>query len=193
MTTRTSHRATPAAHATTTSPTSSFTPQRVALCAVFVALAFVASFIEIPLFPAAAWLKYDPSGIVCAVAGLVFGPVTGVIVSLLPWVLRLFINPWGALMAALATVALTLPAALMYQLHHTRKGAAAGLALGAVCCLGVVIVANLVITPLYSGMDIAQVAELIVPVLLPFNLIKLALNAGITFALYRTVERMVAR
>jgi riboflavin transporter FmnP len=189
----TNQHATHASAHSTGAPGGVWTTRRVAVCGLFVALAFVTSFIEIPIFPVAPWLKYDPSGIVCMIAGLVFGPLTGVVVAVLPWVIRLFLNPWGALMGMICSVALTLPAALVYKRFHTFKGAVAGLLFSAVVTLAAVIGANLVITPLYSGMAVADVAALIMPVLVPFNLIKIAIDFAGTLALYKPVSRMIGR
>ena len=66
----------PSSHATSSS-SGGWNSRRVAVSALFCALAIVASFIEIPLFPPAPYLKYDPSGIVGLVAGLAFGPAVG--------------------------------------------------------------------------------------------------------------------
>ncbi len=52
---------------------------------------------------------------------------------------------------------------------------------------------NLVITPLYSGMPPEAVAALIVPVLLPFNLLKIAINTALTLAVYKPVSTMVGQ
>ena len=46
---------------------------------------------------------------------------------------------------------------------------------------------NYLITPIYMGMPRAAVADLLVPVFLPFNLSKYALNAAITMLIYKPV------
>ncbi len=53
--------------------------RRIAMYALFVALAMVTSFIEFPITPVT-WLKYDPSGIVCLIAGFAYGPAAAAIV-----------------------------------------------------------------------------------------------------------------
>ena len=53
--------------------------KKIALAGLFTALALIASFIELPIFPAAPWLKYDPSGVVCLIAALAFGPKLGLV------------------------------------------------------------------------------------------------------------------
>ena len=89
--------------------------RRIATTALFCALAFVLTFVEIPIFPPAPWLMYDPSGIVAFVAALAFGPSTGAIVVILPWVLKTLFtfDVWGHVMAIVAGVALCVPAALI--------------------------------------------------------------------------------
>ena len=99
-------RATPSNHATGTHSTGvadhgRWSTRRIAIYALFVALAMAASLIELPIFPAAPWLKYDPSGIVCLIAGFAFGPYAAAIVSILGFLPHVFTSPWGALMGML--------------------------------------------------------------------------------------------
>lgn len=167
--------------------------QRIAMYALFVALAMAVSFIEIPLMPAAPWLKYDPSGIVCILAGFAFGPSGAVIVSVLGFVPHLFVNPLGAVMAILVALGYSLPVAFIYRRRSTRTGALTGILLGAAVALAAAIVGNLFITPLYAHMSMQQVASMIVPILLPFNLLKFAINGVVSFLCYRPVCKLIAR
>lgn len=184
----------PRAHATSTGKEAAWSTRRIALSALFTALALVLSFVEFPIFPAAPYLKYDPSGIVCLVAGLAFGPRVGTVVAVLPWLIRIFaVEPFGSIMGMACALAMTLPAALVYRRWHTRKGALVGLVVSAVVTLVVAILGNLLITPLYSGMSIETVAALMVPVLIPFNLIKIAINSVVTFAVYKRVSALVGQ
>lgn len=181
------------AHSTGVGASGRWSTRRIAMYALFVALAMALSFIEFPLIPGTPWLKYDPSGIVALVAGFAFGPSGAVIVSTLGFLPHLFTNPWGCLMGVLVALALSLPPALVYRGHKSRRAAAGGLALGAVCALAVAIVANLLITPLYAHMTMAQVAAMIVPVLLPFNLVKFAINCVVTFLVYKPISKLIGR
>ena len=152
-------------HATTGTTSGGWSTQRIAICALFVAVSMIVSYMEIPV-PPVAWLKYDPSGAVCLVAGLAFGTGTGTIVSVLSWLPHLFMNPWGGLMGILCTLALVVPASLVYER----------------------------ITPIYTPtMTSADVMAMIVPVLLPFNIIKVALNCAVTAVVFKPVSRLVSR
>ncbi len=170
-----------------------WTPRRVAVCALFTALALVLSFVELPIFPAAPYLKYDPSGIVGLVAGLAFGPGVGVVVAVLPWLVHLFVEPFGAIMALFCSVATVLPAALVYRARPTRTGLVLALVISGVIALVAAIIGNIVITPLYSGMDVGAVVALIVPVLIPFNVLKICINAVVAAIALLPVQMISGR
>lgn len=169
----------------TTAGGSGWSTRRIAVTALFCALAFVTSFIEIPIFPPAPWLEYDPSCVVALVAGLAFGPATGVIVVALSWLLHLIFafNPWGVLMAVLANVAFVAPCAAIARGLGDRLGKKRSLALGmlagAAASLVVILLSNIVVTPMYTAVSTEAVIAMIIPILLPFNLIKLGLNCAI--------------
>jgi riboflavin transporter FmnP len=179
-------------HSTTTQ-TGGWTTRRIAVTALFCAASMVASFIQIPIFPAAPYLMYDPSGIVCLVASFAFGPATGAAVAVLSWIPHLLTNPWGGLMGILATLTLVVPAGLIYQRRCDRTGAGVGMAVGVVCSLAACILGNLAVTPLYTAATVEQVASMIVPILLPFNALKLAIHCAVTAAVYKGVTRALGR
>lgn len=181
----------PSNHSTSSTTASGWSTKRIALCALFVAVSLVASYIEIPIFPPAPWLKYDPSGVVCLVAGLAFGAGTGALVCVLSWLPHLLMNPWGGLMGILCALALTVPAALIYSHNQTRKNAIIGMVIGGVVTLVVAIVANIIVTPLYTAVSTADVVAMILPILLPFNLIKVVLNCVITLFVYKSISKLV--
>ena len=180
-------------HSTTSG--GSWSTQRIATTALLCALAFVLTFVEVPIFPPAPWLMYDPSGIVAFVAALVYGPATGAIVAVLPWVLKTLFsfNVWGHLMAILAGVALCVPAALVARRVGGTRGLAAGMAVGGVISLAACILGNIVVTPLYTAVSAADVVAMIVPILLPFNLLKIVLNCVVTALIHKPVSSLVNR
>lgn len=188
---RTGRTAALGAHATGVADSGRWSTRRIAVYALFVALTMALSFLEIPLL--VPWLKYDPSGIVILVSGFAFGPSAAAVISALGFVPHLFTNPLGAIMAIAVSMALSVPASLAYRNHRTRRGASAALCVGALCALAVAVLGNLAITPLYTGMDIHQVAGLIVPVLLPFNVVKFLIHGVCTFAVYKPISDLLHR
>ena len=97
-------------------------------------------------------------------------------------------GPIGCIMNVLATCAFCCTAAFVYKKFHTRKGAVIGLALGTVCLTVVMLLWNYLITPIYMGMDREEiVVPMLIPVFLPFNLVKGGLNMALILLLYKPV------
>ena len=180
-------------HATGVADSGRWSTRRIAVYALFVALSMAVSFIEFPLIPGVPWLKYDPSGIVCLVAGFAYGPAAAVLVSVLGFVPHVFADPWGSLMAIAVALAMSVPAALIYRRARTRRGALIGIIAGAVVALAVAVIGNLLVTPIYADMTVEQVAAMIVPALLPFNLAKLAVHGVVTFLIYKPISNLLNR
>ncbi len=180
-------------HSTTSG--GAWSTRRIATTALFCALAFVLTFVEIPIFPPAPWLMYDPSGIVAFVAALAFGPSTGAIVVILPWVLKTLFsfNVWGHLMAIVAGVALCVPAAIIARRVGGPRGLIAGMVVGAVIALATCIGGNIVVTPLYTAVSTADVIAMIVPILLPFNALKIVINCVVTALIQKPISQIVSR
>lgn len=179
----------------TTGSGSGWSSTRIAVTAVFCALALATTFLEYPIFPPAPWLMYDPSGIVCMIAGFAFGPATGVAVTVISWILHLVFkfNPWGVLMAIIAMVTYVLPASLINRDEQSLVKAIVGMVVGAIISLCACIVANIFITPLYTAVDTQTVIGMIIPILLPFNGLKLIINTVVSALLYVPVMRVLSR
>ena len=179
------------AHSTGVADSGRWSTRRIAIYALFVALSMAVSFIEFPIMPGVPWLKYDPSGIVSLVAGFTFGPAAAAIVSVLGFAPHALSDPFGTIMAVAVALAMSVPASVIYRRMHTRRGAALGLLVGGVCALVVAILGNLIITPFYAHMTVAEVAAMIVPILLPFNILKFAIHAIVTFLVYKPVSDLL--
>lgn len=85
------------------------------------ALSIAVSFIEFPLIPDVNYLKYDPSGIVCLIAGFAYGPFAAAIVSVLGFAPHFFTNPFGAIMAILVSMGASVSAAIVYKKLEPKK------------------------------------------------------------------------
>ncbi|MBP3885533.1 MAG: ECF transporter S component [Olsenella sp.] len=166
--------------------------KRIAVTALFCAVAAICTLVvEFPILPGVTWLKYDPSGIVALIAGFAFGPATGAVVSIIPYLVHLATQSgiYGMLMAMLATLSLVMPASLIYRRDTTMRGAAIGLAVGGAVSICACIVGNIIVTPLYTGMGVDAVIALIVPALLPFNAIKVVANCALTMLVYKPIAK----
>ncbi len=160
--------------------------------AIFSALGMALSFIQIPIFPPAPWLQYDPSGIVTLTVALMYGPTAGIVVQLVSWIPKLIMSPLGSLLTFVAMIGAVLVVGLIYKKFHNLKGAIVSLVLGSIVFICLAIAMNFLITPIYSpGVTVEDVAAMIVPILLPFNLIKCGINGVATGLLYKPVSNLV--
>jgi len=181
------------AHATTREGTG-WSTKRIAVTALFCAVAAISTlFLEFPILPGVTFLKYDPSAIAALIAGFAFGPAVGAVVSTIPYLPHLATQSgiYGMVMAIIATISLVLPASLVYKRMTSFQGALIGMAIGAVVCLAATIAANLIITPIYMGAPTEAVVEMIVPTLLPFNLIKIAINCVVCALVYKPITKAI--
>ena len=142
------------------------------LCAISVLL----SFVEFPLLPGVAWLSYDASIMPAAVCGFAFGPAAGLACGIISVVAHgiLFADFTGAL-----------------KKIHTLKGAIIGLVLGIVFAVIMAVLGNLVVTPAWLGVPLDAVVAMIVPILIPFNLLKGLLNAILTLIVYKAISNLI--
>ncbi|TCD53608.1 ECF transporter S component [Alloscardovia theropitheci] len=168
-----------------------WTSQRIAIYALFTTLAIVLSFIQIPIFPAAPFLRYDPSGIVVLLAGFAYGPLAAVIISVLSALPHVFTNPFGGLILIACSIAFSVPSAWLYSRNRTRKTAIISMIVGAVCFIATAIILNLIITPFYTATPLSAVIAMIVPILLPFNLLKAGIHLIITMVCYKPITGLL--
>ena len=94
--------------------------KRLALMAVFVALSFVVSLFEFPIFPAAPFLELDFGNVFIMLIGFLLGPVEGVIVCVVKELLSM-IGPNSNLVGQLANIIMTsayiLLPSILYRKH----------------------------------------------------------------------------
>lgn len=161
--------------------------------ALLAAISLVFSFVEFPLIPGIAWLKYDPSLVPALVAAFAFSPIGGFVVGCASAILHGLImgDPVGTLMNLLVYASMILPSAAIYQRSKSFKSALIGLGISVVIATAVAIVSNLIIDPFYFGMPYEAVVALVAPALLPFNLIKGIVNSILTLIVYKSISNLI--
>lgn len=93
----------------------------------------------------------------------------------------------------IATGTFVLVAGFLYQKHKTKKGALIALLCGVVAWGLIMMPANLIITPIFTGMPVEAIRGILLPIILPFNLIKAGINAVVTFLVYKSVSPLLHR
>ncbi len=174
-----------------------FSAKRLALMAVFVALSYVVSFIEIPLFPAAPFLKLDFGNVFILLIGFLLGPIEGIVVCLLKECLRMLGSSSGGigeLANVLVTSSYVLLPSLVYRFHKGLKVVIFSLC--AACLLGTAtaLFANRFITfPLYMGVGAAAAFHDFFWIVVAFNLIKTAAVSLFTLLLYKRLSNFLKK
>lgn len=183
-----------------TSVRSAYSTRQIACMAMLCALAYLVMYLSKTIFAPikiAGFLTFDLKDVVIAIGGFLFGPlsafVVSVVVSLIEMVTVSETGPVGLLMNVLSTVAFVCPAAFLYRRRHQVSGAVAGLVLGGLLMTGTMLLWNYLITPLYQGVEREIITGMLVPVFLPFNLIKAAMNGALTMVLYKPVVTALRR
>lgn len=164
------------------------------LVAISIVLVYIVRF---PIFPAVAFLEYDPADISILIGTFAFGPAAGVLLTLLVSVIQgLTVSAgsglYGILMHIIATGALVLVAGSVYRKNKTRKMALAGLLLGMAAMSLMMTGANLIITPLFMGVP-RNVVWGLMPFIIGFNLIKAGINGAVTFLVYKRVAAFLRK
>ncbi len=148
---------------------------------------------DIALIPAAPFLKYEPSGAIMLLGSLLFGPVAGSITAVLTCLIHWSTDgPIGVVMNLIASLAFVIPTGLLFKgLKKHRGGLAFSVVIGGIIMVVISIASNLILTPLYLGTPRAAVAALILPALLPFNVLKALLNGVLATILSAIVHRFL--
>ena len=154
-----------------------------AAVAMFAALSFVSVLIAKVIPNVAGFLSYEPKDAVIVIAGLLYGPLTSVLISVIVSLIEMLTisstGPYGFLMNVISTCAFAVPAAWYYQKHKTQKDAVIGLCFGVITMVVAMLLWNYIITPFYMGVSRETVAGMLMSVFLPFNLVKGGINAGL--------------
>ncbi len=135
------------------------------------------------------FLTFDAKDAVIAMLSLLYGPAWGlagaVAVPLLELITVSDTGMYGFLMNVCSSGTFAVVCGSIYHFYRRFSGAIAAVAASVCAVTAVMMAANLVITPFYMGVSRAEVAGMIPTLLLPFNLCKSLLNAGLTLALYK--------
>lgn len=161
--------------------------------ALMTAIGVLLSFIEFPLLPGVAWLKFDASNMPAMVAGFAYGPGGGVAVGILTAILHglLMADFSGAVMNIIVVVFYVLPTALIYKYKHTFSGAIIALIVGTLLAAVGAVLGNLIITPSWLGVPLDAVIAMIWPILVPFNLLKGLINSALTLIIYKSISNLI--
>lgn len=165
---------------------------KLAAVAVFIAIAYISSLL-LPI--KVQFLTMDIKDAFITIGALYFGPISGVVISLAVSVLEFLFGSdtglYGLIMNFLGSATFAAAASLIYTRKKSIINAVTALLCACICMTVVMLAANLIVTPYFMasrGMNRQAIEQMIVPLLLPFNLFKGLLNSAIVMLIYKPIS-----
>ncbi|HHV81207.1 MAG TPA: ECF transporter S component [bacterium] len=163
--------------------------------ALLSAIGFILMLFQVPLIPEANFLLYDPGDVAVLLAGIVYGPWIGFLSILIKNILYFIIKglggPIGVLMNTIATGGFVIVPALI--LKYNSKILIPALLAGVAAKTLIMIPVNLVFTPMYTGLPVAEVWNLIKVAVIPFNIVQGSINMLLFLLIYGVLERYLKK
>lgn len=164
--------------------------RRLTVLAMLTALAYAA--VMLIRIPVVLFLSYEPKDVLLTIGGFLFGPLAGaamcLVVALLEMVTISSTGFIGMVMNLISSCLFVCTASAVYHHKKTLSRAVSGLVAGALVMTAGMLLWNYLITPLYMGVPREDIAGMLLPMFLPFNLLKSGLNAAFTMLLYKGVS-----
>jgi len=180
-------------HKTKTQHDRDYKVKMLAILGMLAALAYVITFVcRVPIIPGFSFLELEFKSAIILIGGFIYGPLAGFAISAVVCFLEMLTFSYtgfiGFVMNLLATTAFVCPAAFIYKKKRSLVGAIIGIAVGTLSMTLAMVLWNYLITPIYMPfMSREEITKFLLPIFVPFNLIKGALNASATLLLYKFV------
>lgn len=143
--------------------------------------------------PMVSFLKYDPKDVIIMIGGIAYGPGVTVIISLIVSFIEFLTVSGdgiiGLFMNVLSTVSYVTLATIIYRRNYSMKNLVIGLVVGSLMTTIVMVAWNYIVTPWFLQIPRESVVLMLVPIIVPFNIIKSAINSVIIVLLYNPVVK----
>lgn len=172
-----------------------FTATRIAYMAIFTALAFVVTFLEFPIFPAAPFLKLDFANVFFLIEGFIFGPVEAIVsigIKELLCLMKSSTGGAGEIANFLMSIAYIIIPSVLYRFRKGKKSVLLSMLLACLFQIGISLLVNRFINfPVFVKDAAAEYfKELWIWVLL-FNAIKSVAVSIVVFIIYKPMSKFI--
>ena len=166
---------------------------KLVLTALFTAISVVSILMfRVPLIPAAPFLEYDMADVVILLCTLLIGPAAGTVSLFAVCAIQAFLmggnGVIGFLMHFVASEAMVLILGFFCRRHKSSGRLAVGAVLSTLAMTLLMIPLNLLFTGIFMGTPMQVVVNMLVPAIIPFNLLKGAINCTAGVLLYTVVH-----
>ncbi|MCI6992787.1 MAG: ECF transporter S component [Clostridiales bacterium] len=177
----------------TLNTTKKFSVKLIAKMGMMAAIACVLGLFRFPILPMVPFLTYDFADIPIIISAFAFGPVAGLLITVVVSFIQAFLlggdQLYGFIMHILASGSFVIVASLIYKGHKTKKMAIVSLIAATLVMIVVMGAANYFVTPYYyGGAAMKEMVVKLMPFILLFNLIKGVANSVITLLVYKRIS-----
>ncbi len=177
----------------TLNTTKKFSVKLIAKMGMMAAIACVLGLFRFPILPMVPFLTYDFADIPIIISAFAFGPVAGLLITVVVSFIQAFLlggdQLYGFIMHILASGSFVIVASLIYKGHKTKKMAIVSLIAATLVMIAVMGAANYFVTPYYyGGAAMKEMVVQLMPFILLFNLIKGVANSVITLLVYKRIS-----
>ena len=173
---------------------------KLAQMAMLAAISIVSLYVVplISFFPSAPYLQYDMADVPVLIGTMMFGPFSGLVLLAVVCVIQgLTISAqsgWvGIVMHFLSSGILVIVAGLLYRKFQKAWSLILGLVLGTLAVAAAMVPLNLFFTVRFFGVPYQAVRDMLLPVIVPFNLIKGSLNSLITALVFLPLKSILLK
>ena len=169
--------------------------KKMAIIAMFAAMSYVITvishYLHLTIVPSVPFLTYDPKDIIICIGGFVLGPIPALIISIVVSFLEMITISttgfYGFIMNIFSTCAFVIPAALIYKTKKSFMGAILSLVTGFVSVAISMTLWNIIITPIYMGVERTLLIKNFLWPIVIFNLVKTSVNVAAVLLLYKPI------
>lgn len=176
----------------------SYKIRKMAILALLSAMAYIITFVcRLPIMPSASFLDLEFKSAIILIGSFIFGPISGffmsIVICLLEMVTFSTTGIIGCIMNIIATVCFVCPAAYVYKKKKNTSGAIVGIVIGTILMTIAMLLWNYIVTPIYMGIPREAVTSMLLPVYVPFNLLKSGLNGGIALFIFKFANQALQK
>lgn len=173
--------------------------KKMVLIGMFSAISVILVYLlHVPLFPAAPFLEYDMADIPIVLITFMYGPsaglITTVIVSVIQGVTVSAGSGWiGIVMHIFATGSYVLVAGNIYKRRKNIGWEITAMVAGTLTMTISMVLWNMVFTPIFMGKAIEEVLPILVPAIIPFNLLKAGVNSLAAYFVFKILQQVIKK
>lgn len=145
----------------------------------------------------AGFLSFDPKDAIIVIAGFALGPYATILISVVVALIEMLsISTTGIIgfvMNIISSVGYAFIPALVYKTTRTFKSAMVSLFVSSAFTVALMLLWNFLITPIYMRVPREAVEGMLLPVFLPFNLLKCIMNTVLVAFLYKPLVKILRK